>query len=584
MAVAIAVISVGKGSGASELTKYISERERHPEREGKARELFGQDVDGLKHKSADRYLTKGLSAEPHKKDVFHFVISPEAKQYERSGKTNKDRSESYKEAVRSTLKEVGREVGATDLRWVAAIHLNTKTPHIHVLVHKDFHDSDGVPRRFHRLPHLDTHKTDSEKLLHNRFESNLHNAITHERYRQEVRRATNWEYPSPHVSYEPKPEDTADRITLGKAMYSREVVAGRHKDLRTEQFTFDVKGKQVTTSEAEVHDAIKKTALQTTLWTYAKEGIPGLKKLSETTSAALKKVNATIEHIDDVTNRPFLASEKWVAAQEQKLANAILDSKPIGAIYSTAATLQEWYAFKSEGVLSAIEEKKKRFLETITSIGRPEMAEHYRNIREAEAILAAKPDIAAPIMDRETMNQLQDIYVRQGDVDGLKTLEEVRVTHAYENKIPTRTETEMAHLEGQHTVLQAMIATGQATIEQKETFKILNTIATAERERFLEQGIRVNPTASPAEQEFVDRVATVTGDSALMNRYFQMTSGNTTERVEFRTEIVSHHFPEMDLAVQEDIPVLETPDMPEWLMDAPIEMEPPPYIAEDFER
>ncbi|MBS1807546.1 MAG: hypothetical protein JST84_05080 [Acidobacteria bacterium] len=571
MAVAVKVVSTGKGSGASELAKYISERERHPEREGgKAREIFGQDVDGLKDKSASRHLTRGLSNQAQKKDVFHFVISPAEKEFERSGRTNHDRKEVYKEATRQTMREIEREAGARELRWVAAIHLNTKTPHIHVLVHKAFHDAEGNSRRFHRLPNLDTRKTDPTKLIHNRFEQNLDTAIERGRVRQEVDWSRNWKYPEPRVSYEPKPEDVADRVTLGKAMVAREAISGRALDLALERFTITVKDKEQTTSEAELDNSIKKASLQTVLWTYAKEGVPGLEKLTRRVNIGLAYLNKTIDTIDRVTNAPFLKSEAWVNQKEQQLLIAIESIRPMQAFYDAKDALDEWYMAKSQPIYQAIEEKKRILLEDLKSVGRPEVREQYQVIREAEAISAAKPDIAAAILDPDSINRLQDTYLRHFDAEGLKRLEEVRVTNAYENKpmqrIEARTIEEMALLEGQHTVMEATLAatrmSGQfPTPEEHQTFQVLTTILEAERNRFLEQGIRVAPVATPREQDFVDRVATITGNAQLMNRYFEMAEAQTSERLFVRTEILKTYHPQIALGMedtrQEDIPLIE---------------------------
>src|ERR1051325_8117230 len=60
MKVVFHVISLGNGgSGASRVTRYISERDRDPKREGAdSRPLFSHDQDDLSYRKADRILLR----------------------------------------------------------------------------------------------------------------------------------------------------------------------------------------------------------------------------------------------------------------------------------------------------------------------------------------------------------------------------------------------------------------------------------------------------------------------------------------------------------------------------------------------
>ncbi len=152
MRAVIAIKSTG-GQGASRATRYISERDRDPEREGaRPRPLFSDREDVLTYRGADRLLSNGIGT-PDKRDLIHMAVSFRQEDYDRLGVTDDERKERLREVAREAMSEVGAELRAKEMRWVAGIHLNTNHPHVHILINKEVKDLvTDKPRRVGRIP------------------------------------------------------------------------------------------------------------------------------------------------------------------------------------------------------------------------------------------------------------------------------------------------------------------------------------------------------------------------------------------------------------------------------------------------
>jgi hypothetical protein len=147
------VISSSGGKGVSTVTRYISERDRDPEKEGKEkRPLFSRDREGMTYRQADKVLAKGEDA-PQKDDVIHIAISLRPGDYERLGATNEDRLKAFMQVTREAMLEVESDLGAKDMAWVAGIHQNRANPHVHVAINKDMTDREtDRPKRVETIP------------------------------------------------------------------------------------------------------------------------------------------------------------------------------------------------------------------------------------------------------------------------------------------------------------------------------------------------------------------------------------------------------------------------------------------------
>src|ERR1051325_9036524 len=152
MRAVIAIKSAG-GGGASRATRYISERDRNPEREGAGpRPLFSEREDTLTYRGADRLLSNGAGT-PDKDDLIHIAVSFRKEDYERLGPTDEERKEQLREVAREAMGEMSRELRAKEMRWVAGVHLNTDHPHVHIVISKEIKDHEtDKPRRISKIP------------------------------------------------------------------------------------------------------------------------------------------------------------------------------------------------------------------------------------------------------------------------------------------------------------------------------------------------------------------------------------------------------------------------------------------------
>jgi hypothetical protein len=152
MRVVISIKSTPGGGDASQAARYIAYRDRDEEREGtEPRKLFSAQENTLSFWQAERVLTEGRT--PSKDEVAHLAVSLKANDFQALGRNETTRQQALKEVTREAIAEIAQELDAESLRWVAGVHRNTKHPHLHLLIHKDYLTrTTGQPRRFNRLP------------------------------------------------------------------------------------------------------------------------------------------------------------------------------------------------------------------------------------------------------------------------------------------------------------------------------------------------------------------------------------------------------------------------------------------------
>ncbi len=172
----IGVKSAGGGSSVSSHARYMSERERNPNREEpESRPLFTHDQDGLKHKAADRYLAGGEGPKTRSDALLHLIISfnsydrKELEKLERTTakstkfvlQTKKDapdkstnselrdvldgqvqRDLPYVRAVRQMLKNIEERTAHTELRYALSVHRHTAQTHVHLILRREHKDKE----------------------------------------------------------------------------------------------------------------------------------------------------------------------------------------------------------------------------------------------------------------------------------------------------------------------------------------------------------------------------------------------------------------------------------------------------------
>lgn len=181
------------GATVSSHARYMSERERNPNREEpESRPVFTHDRDGLKHKAADRYLAGGEQPRASSDSLLHLIISfnsydrKEMEKLERAAKGGRpksnppdserkkgkesisDKSETlqaqvardlpYARAVRMMMENLEERTGRSDLRYALSVHRHTRQTHVHLLLRREhtdkktgekiYFDKKGLPAEF----------------------------------------------------------------------------------------------------------------------------------------------------------------------------------------------------------------------------------------------------------------------------------------------------------------------------------------------------------------------------------------------------------------------------------------------------
>ena len=165
------IVSVQSKRGSSRgLVHYLSHSKIDTSKElSGGRELFNNYSDSIDVTKANIFLKSGTSNKrPPNEELHHLVLSLKPEDYEKLGAHEKERRQSVKEIVRHAMNEFEKAIGADALTWAASIHRNTKNPHVHIALQKQFFDQNldkktltKIPREC--LPHYE--KSGQEKIF-----------------------------------------------------------------------------------------------------------------------------------------------------------------------------------------------------------------------------------------------------------------------------------------------------------------------------------------------------------------------------------------------------------------------------------
>lgn len=157
--------------------RYISERERDPEREEpQSRPIFTHDRNGLKYTAADRYLAGGTQARAKTRDLQHIIIafnSHDARELEKLGSARSaalkdqssksedgparqessnledsklalvERDKPFAEAVRRMMEAVEERTDLSELRYALTVHRHTTKTHVHLLLRREYRSKES---------------------------------------------------------------------------------------------------------------------------------------------------------------------------------------------------------------------------------------------------------------------------------------------------------------------------------------------------------------------------------------------------------------------------------------------------------
>jgi relaxase MobL-like protein len=413
----VTVVKTGRGgSGISQMTRYISERERDEQREGiEPRKLFSEDAERLNFYQANILL--GGGREPRAKDVLHVVISFEKEEeFNQLGSDEEARQQEVRETTRSTMREMTALFKADDLRWVAGIHHNTENPHVHLLICRDYTDREtGQSRRLKTLPRdmrvaweraEDGKQIVKPGILNETFEKILEQR--RERMKRDIRE---------------------ERFLIGRAMIAEDVIERLNKRLADaakygEYFRYqfsDGEGRSRGFSEHDVRQrgwakAIQVMANDQSNWTSERRR----------------------QRRDEIIADEFGRHQELIIEHRKKRA------KQIG------------------GITAEIEKKDSESRQLF------ERASQIKGRYEAAGKL-----LPVPILTRDELGSLQDHAVEIGGTSRILKLEDIRTALAAESGTPTRRDIEIGRLRAQLFVAQSSLTLEQETALRFEETKHL---------------------------------------------------------------------------------------------------------------
>ncbi len=456
----VAIKPSSSSTGASGVTRYIAEAKRDPEKEHlkdkEPRPLFSADKDGLSFQQADEILAQGKGWLPEKEDVIHLVISLESESFEQLGETHEERTQAFKDIIRDTAGEIEKEVNFYELRFAAGIHLNTDNPHTHLVISRQ-----GIDRSTHEPKHID--HLPRTLLPHNEktpeggkeFEEGLI-AESVNRGIELTREALRQRGPEIH------PEDSPPRTRSE----SQTEIAERNP---TTIFEPD---HPIEKSASDIEPSAPLNALDSK--SRGPDSHERIQKDRETLGRSMlaraeverleAELQSIIDHGDKRRFRVFDATHGRTRQISELDIHRRADARAVCSVRERAITdpdqrhlaRQVHYENDLHHHDKAIQDHQIIVSKTIKKIGSDlgkTSAEHAGLKAQVRAIQtryqATGRQMPAPLLSRDQLARLQDQAIASQNSRRVQTLENIRQSLALEHGKPTRTDQEIARLEGQ---------------------------------------------------------------------------------------------------------------------------------------
>lgn|GEM_PF-1691202 len=470
MRVVFRIISTGGGPGAGRVTRYISERDRDPMREGPgSRPLFSDDHEGLSYRAANRILDP--DGTPEKDDLLHFSVSFEEEDFEKLGSNEKERQARLREVIREGMKGMAEELNVTSLTWVAGIHRNSDNPHAHIVMLKSVIDrTTGKEKEIGRirkslLPH---------KEMENGVETIIPGRIG-ERFLSGLdRQQALYLNPDHHRSK----IDAAWERLVESVQQRKPAVPERAAEAVTELTRSQrIQGWERLSSQARDHQSV--VASWNNDASVREQDNRGFrlalgKHLEFTTRLAFAQVwyERAVEHgdayrfdvVDQSTSEERKISEldvhRRAAARAQRASPLNRDSREA----AFAADLSR-HRQTLDQLTEAREQKIAALGKDVGSL-RGTLEKVEQNVARLYEMPTEKQ--LTPLLSRQTLSKLQDQAVRLSLPDKVWELEKLRIALAHEHGAPTRTEDEAATLAAQVSVSRANLSASEARLENFE--------------------------------------------------------------------------------------------------------------------
>lgn len=149
----IASVQSKRGSSRG-LVHYISHSKIEIEKEpAGGREIFNAFSDSLSVKSANNSLKIDTTRRrPSNDELHHLVLSFRPDDYRKLGRFPDKKKKALKSITRAAMKALETELGAERLAWAASVHLNTKNPHVHIAIQKQYFTKEIEKRILTKIP------------------------------------------------------------------------------------------------------------------------------------------------------------------------------------------------------------------------------------------------------------------------------------------------------------------------------------------------------------------------------------------------------------------------------------------------
>jgi len=446
--VIVAVKSQPGGSATSRVTRYISERDRDEQKEGREpRRLFSDKDDSLSYRQADRALAGPWT--PQKDELLHLAVSFRGEDFAALGEDESSRQRRLKETTREAIQEMAEAAGAKKLIWVAGIHRNTAHPHLHLVIHRDYLSrASGELKRLRRLPRemlpgrergADGREQTKPGKIGQSFERALDRAIERARLAAPTRDG-HQQKTAPTSALRSQAGDREDRLALGRAMVAEdriEWLAGmrdsaiRFGEVRRFEVV-DARGGRRMLSIADLRRRAEAKADET-LWR----------------NSARAKLS------------PEERQRAWQNLVENELVRHATTLERIKQARAAALSQINHRLLEAERVAAPL----------LAAGG--EVKAKYRGTGK---------DLPTPIIARADLSRMQERAIAGGQVEKVRELERIRHALATENRAPARTPQEAGRLGARLLLAQSELALAQERAARFEETRHWQRWTVSERE------------------------------------------------------------------------------------------------------
>ncbi|MDX6709056.1 MAG: MobL relaxase [Blastocatellia bacterium] len=472
-------------AGASGVTRYIAESKRDPQKEqlkdGEARPLFSSELDNLDYHQANQVLGEAFGDNAQINEVIHLVISLEPEQFESLGDTVQEQKDALQEIVREAAKEIHKEVDLEELHWVAGIHLNTDNPHVHIAISREgrevvtgeFKRVDHLPRTLlpHHEPNAEGEKAFKPGLIAEAVA--LHLEIAQQHYRSGKDLSDQREQPILQPDASAHDVETPARVDEVRTTSPPDRQAQQTQDTRQSRT-------EALPSDSSQPDPRPAHTLND------REVLGRAMVVAGEVEKLERDVESLIEHGDKRRFRVFDASHGRtrqisqfdVHRRAEARAAATVRDKEITDPNKRQTARNSFYQLEVDQHSKALHDHRIIVAKTLSATQKKLIAastEHAGLQAQVRAIThqysRQSKTLPTPLLSRNELTLLQNQAINNGNSLRIKTLEGIRESLAAEHNSPTRTDKEIARLEGQFLMARAEQSARLVRLQQFEQNK-----------------------------------------------------------------------------------------------------------------